>query len=421
MNRQDSRRRKTDIITRKLILYFRISTINSTLKCLDMKSFFLSFSIRALFVDSYTGFLWFGGAGIRHHRGCYNSNQVSISRRFGGGINRDGLGKPKGYSDVNSRYVMEKKTQSGLPRIDKCFTVLGIESSCDDTGVSIVRSDGKILSNIVYSQYQIHEKFGGIVPSLAMEAHKFNIDRAVVDALLEAGFSSIDEVDAIAVTKGPGLEICLRVGFRKAQVCVSLFLKFFTTSNRSPPFDILKAMATEFKKPFVTVHHLEAHCIMARLAGKEIKSEDVFKSQGGGLLESDGSETTASDMNLPHLLSSTTHFQPKVDYPFLTLLASGGHTSILICKELGEYQVLGGTLDDALGEAFDKAARLLGLKSATSGGAAVELAALTGNKNSYPMTVPMRNKPTCDFSYAGIVYSSWILHDDISYRLYGIL
>ena len=95
-------------------------------------------------------------------------------------------------------------------------------------------------------------------------------------------------------------------------------------------------------------------------------------------------------------------FVPKVEYPFLALLASGGHTSILLCKALGEYEIIGGTLDDALGEAFDKAARLLGLSSATSGGAAVENAALKGNKNSYPMTVPMRNKLSCDFSYSGL-------------------
>lgn len=95
--------------------------------------------------------------------------------------------------------------------------MLGIESSCDDTGVAVVRSDGVVLSNIVYSQYGIHEKFGGVVPSLAMEAHKTNIELALKDAISKAGLNSIDEVDAIAVTKGPGLEICLRVGLRKAQ------------------------------------------------------------------------------------------------------------------------------------------------------------------------------------------------------------
>lgn len=96
---------------------------------------------------------------------------------------RDGLGKPKGYSDVKSRYVLQKHTLSGLPDKEKPFLVLGIESSCDDTGAAIVRSDGVVLSNVVYSQYEIHEKFGGIVPSLAMEAHRNNIEKAVLEAV----------------------------------------------------------------------------------------------------------------------------------------------------------------------------------------------------------------------------------------------
>ena len=133
-------------------------------------------------------------------------------------VTRNGLGKPKGYWDVKSRYVLEQQNLSGLPDVSKPFLVLGIESSCDDTGAAIVRSDGVILSNVVYSQYEIHEKFGGIVPSLAMEAHKGNIEKAVSEAIKLAGLESCAEVDVIAVTRGPGLEICLRVGYQKAQV-----------------------------------------------------------------------------------------------------------------------------------------------------------------------------------------------------------
>jgi hypothetical protein len=108
---------------------------------------------------------------------------------------RDGLGKPKGYSDVKSRYVLQRHTLSGLPNDEKPFLVLGIESSCDDTGAAIVRSDGVVLSNVVYSQYEIHEKFGGIVPSLAMEAHKGNIEKAVQEAVQQAGLAGLHEVD----------------------------------------------------------------------------------------------------------------------------------------------------------------------------------------------------------------------------------
>lgn len=105
---------------------------------------------------------------------------------------RDGLGKAKGYSGTTQKYTLEKHNLSGLPDTSKSFIVLGIESSCDDTGVAIVKSDGTILSNIVYSQYKIHERFGGIVPSLAMEAHKTNIELAINDALAQAGLNSVD-------------------------------------------------------------------------------------------------------------------------------------------------------------------------------------------------------------------------------------
>jgi hypothetical protein len=131
------------------------------------------------------------------------------------------VGKPKGYDNNSTGYVLERHTLSGLPSKKgnkDHFLVLGIESSCDDTGVAIVSSQGKILSNVVYSQYSIHEKFGGVVPSLAMEAHKTRIHDTVDEAVRQAGLQSLDEIDAVAVTKGPGLEICLRVGVRKAQV-----------------------------------------------------------------------------------------------------------------------------------------------------------------------------------------------------------
>lgn len=277
-----------------------------------------------------------------------------------GARKRDGLGKPKGYADSSIRYILESEQKSGLPKQDKPYLVLGIETSCDDTGVGIVRSDGKILANVVYSQNEIHEKFGGIVPSLAMEAHKSNIDIAVERAIKAAGLNGLQDIDAVAVTKGPGLEICLRVGMRKAQ-----------------------QIAVEFNKPFVAVHHLEAHCLLARLAGKQIVAENQV-----------------NDLNNNQDIS-TTEFKPVVEFPFLVLLASGGHTSILLCSGLGNYSVLGGTLDDALGEAFDKAARLVGLRTGGSGGAAVEQAARNGSPSAFSMTVPMRSKPNCDFSYAG--------------------
>lgn len=328
------------------------------------------------------------------------------------------LSIPKGYSDASLRYILEKECKSGLPDLTKPFTVLGIESSCDDTGVAIVRSDGKVLSNVVYSQHDIHEKFGGIVPTLAMEQHKINIEVAVEEAVKKAGLQSLHEIDAIAVTKGPGLEICLRVGIRKAQ-----------------------AIAKEFRKPFVTVHHLEAHCMLARLAG-EVQSSNTTSAAITGAATTSTATTVSTIQNSPtiqdHKEDITTiqanktisrHFTSELKFPFLVLLASGGHTSLLLCEELGQYTVLGGTLDDALGEAFDKAARMLGLRGAGGGGVAIERTAaiyntarlhIADNKTSMKkstslpaqqqkqqpqlsgMTIPMRDKPNCDFSYAGM-------------------
>jgi hypothetical protein len=132
------------------------------------------------------------------------------------------VGKPKGYNDPSIFYEPQKHCLSGLPDMSKPFTVLGITTSCDDTGIAVVRSDGVILSNVVHSQHSIHEKFGGVVPMLALAAHKATIDTAIAEAITQAGLQSVADVDAIAVTRGPGLEVCLRVGFLKAKVCCIL-------------------------------------------------------------------------------------------------------------------------------------------------------------------------------------------------------
>lgn len=124
---------------------------------------------------------------------------------------------PKGYL-LSSNYVLDRSCLSGGVDTSKEFLVLGIESSCDDTAAAVVSSKGRVLSNEVISQYSLHERFGGIVPNLAKKGHEDNIDSVVDRALQRAGLQSAADVDAIAVTKGPGLEICLRVGYRKAQV-----------------------------------------------------------------------------------------------------------------------------------------------------------------------------------------------------------
>ena len=135
--------------------------------------------------------------------------------------------RPGGYDGVTFA------ARSGLPNRTVPFTVLGIESSCDDTGAAVVRSDGVILGESLASQNEIHEEWGGIVPGLAKNAHEEKIDEVIEDALRRAGLESVDDVDAIGVTVGPGLEICLRVGTNRA-----------------------RDLAAKFGKPFVGIHHL---------------------------------------------------------------------------------------------------------------------------------------------------------------------
>ncbi len=168
---------------------------------------------------------------------------------------------------------------------------------------AVVRSDGVILGESLASQHEIHEEWGGIVPGLAKTAHEEKIDVVINEAIMKAGLSSIDEVDAIGVTVGPGLEICLRVGCNKA-----------------------RELAMTHKKPFVGIHHLEAHILMARLP---FNSEASF-IEGG---------------------SSEVHESKRaIQFPFLALLVSGGHCQLMKCLGIGNYEIIGGTIDDSLGK-----------------------------------------------------------------------
>lgn len=245
--------------------------------------------------------------------------------------------------------------RSGLPDRSKPFTVLGIESSCDDTGAAVVRSDGVILGESLASQGEIHEEFGGIVPGLAKSAHEDKIDSVVEEAIAKAGLSSINDVDAIGVTVGPGLEICLRVGCNKA-----------------------RELAMQYNKPFVGIHHLEAHILMARLPF----DDDAIYSVGG---EGNIHESKRA-----------------IEFPFLALLVSGGHCQLMKCLGVGRYEIIGGTIDDSLGEAFDKTARLLGLPVGGGGGPAVEKLALEGDPNAVLLPIPLQKRKDFDFSYAGL-------------------
>ena len=196
--------------------------------------------------------------------------------------------------------------------------ILGIESSCDETAVSIIEENDKeqplILSNIVSSQVDVHKEFGGVVPELAARSHVEKIDLIAKKAIAESKIKLTD-IDAVAATAGPGLIVCLSVG-----------LSFG------------KAFALSLKKPFIAVNHLEGHALSPKL-------------------------------------------NSKLNYPYLLLLISGGHSQYLSVGGLGKYKRLGTTIDDALGEAFDKTAKLIGIEF--PGGPQIETYAKKGDPNKY--------------------------------------
>lgn len=233
------------------------------------------------------------------------------------------------------------------------FVILGVESSCDDTAAAVVRSDGVILGEAVVSQESLTEEWGGVVPHVARDAHESAIASVIDTALQRADLSAAD-LDAVAATMGPGLEVCLRVGYRAA-----------------------RAVARKHALDFVAVNHLEAHLLVARMPP----------------------QSTSDAGSLP--------------FPFLTLLVSGGHCQILLVRGVADHEVLGGTLDDALGEAFDKTARQLGLRVGGGGGPALEALAREGNPLAIPFPVPMAKRADCNFSFAGLKTSVRIAIDKL--------
>lgn len=210
--------------------------------------------------------------------------------------------------------------------------VLGIETSCDETAAAIVTGERDILANVVLSQTEEHRAFGGVVPEIAARAHAHHLDDIIRRALAEAG-ATLDEMDAIAVTGGPGLIGGVIVGVMTA-----------------------KAVAAVKRKPFIAVNHLEGHALTARL------TDDV-------------------------------------PFPYLLLLVSGGHCQLLAVEGVGRYRKLGGTLDDALGEAFDKTAKMLGL--GYPGGPALERLAKEGDPRRFRFSIPLQGRADSDFSFSG--------------------
>lgn len=216
------------------------------------------------------------------------------------------------------------------------LVVLGIETSCDDTAAAVVKGNGEILSQVVSSQADLLVQYGGVAPKMAEEAHSRAINQVTQSALDKANLTAKD-LSAVAVTIGPGLSLCLRVGVRKA-----------------------REIAGSFQLPIIGVHHMEAHTLVARL----------------------------TDRNL--------------QFPFIALLISGGHNLLILARDLGHYIQLGTTIDDAIGEAYDKSAKWLGLDMRRSGGPAIEELAREGDSESIRFKTPMQHHKDCNFSFAGL-------------------
>ena len=211
--------------------------------------------------------------------------------------------------------------------------VLGIETSCDETASAIVTSDHKILSESIYSQIKTHEKYLGVVPELAARSHINHCDKVIRDTIDKADIS-INDIDAIAATAGPGLLGGLLVGLTTA-----------------------KSISFTLKKPFIAINHLDGHALTPRLSH-------------------------------------------KLEFPYLLLLISGGHSMFLSVEGPGKYIVLGQSIDDAMGEAFDKTGRLLGL--GYPGGPEIEKLAKNGDTKRFNFPRPLKGRNNCDFSFSGL-------------------
>lgn len=231
---------------------------------------------------------------------------------------------------------MQWLAMDNVPEQDS-ITILGLESSCDDTAAAVLRQAGdgpaEILASIVKGQNDLHAAFGGVVPEIAARAHAEKLDICVEEAL-EKSAIALSDIDAIAVTAGPGLI----GGVMSGVMCA-------------------KGLAAGLNVPLIGVNHLAGHALTPRLTD-------------------------------------------QVAYPYLMLLVSGGHCQFLIVRGSDNFTRLGGTIDDAPGEAFDKTARLLGLPQ--PGGPSVEKAAKAGDPKRFAFPRPLMDRPGCDLSFSGL-------------------
>ncbi|OQV24045.1 putative tRNA N6-adenosine threonylcarbamoyltransferase, mitochondrial [Hypsibius exemplaris] len=293
----------------------------------------------------------------RHER----MNGVATLPRSFGGAKRFNLSGGQPLSAVRHGLDFGSENGETEPKgiVDQLLKryVLGIETSCDDTGVAIVDESGRIISEVMSSQLAVHIRNGGIIPPIARDMHREKIESVVAECLQKSGLDP-SQLSAVAVTYGPGLALSLLVGLEYA-----------------------KKMAKRWKKPLIPVHHMEAHALTIRMVD-------------------------------------------DVDFPFIVVLISGGHSLIALAEDIQSWQLYGTTLDDAPGEALDKTARYLRLSNlpqyaAMSGGAAMEHISRTGDRSHFAFPVPMSHYRDCDTSFSGLKTAAkkHILREDVAHNV----
>lgn len=231
--------------------------------------------------------------------------------------------------------------------------ILGIETSCDETSVALVEDGRFVRANLIASQTQLHAEFGGVVPELASRAHIQKLIPMIDECFFQTGIGW-DDVDALAVTQGPGLVGALLIGVETA-----------------------KALAFARRKPLIPVHHIAGHLYSVMLVDPE---------RPVTILDAAGNETPTTDEPLT--------------YPYIGLVVSGGHSSLVLVETPSRFKLLGETVDDAAGEAFDKVAKLLDL--GYPGGPIIDGLAAKGDRARFKFPRPMLNRENFDFSFSGL-------------------
>lgn len=258
--------------------------------------------------------------------------------------------------------------------------ILGIESSCDETAAAVVEDGKRLLSNIVHSQIDIHSQYGGVVPEVAARSHIEMINPVINKALQDAN-CTWDDIDAIAVTYAPGLIGSLLVGTLAA-----------------------RTLAILHNKPLYAIHHVEAHVYANFITEQSSRRSDAVQAEllqpkfveaSGPSPEHGAKPFSANSIRKGDLFLPSK--QPT--FPMLALIVSGGHSQLVLFRDHGDYELLGQTQDDAVGEAFDKVAKIIGLPY--PGGPAIAKAALEGDPHTYPLP-KAKVQGVYDFSFSGL-------------------